>query len=83
MRIKREEFKEFMITLFEISDMSLRAAEFLSKGFIEKTVASPVFWFADSIGVDSRVLLPAIRTKDWKGLDSLYDGLPDESKLEG
>lgn len=82
MKVTREEFKEFMMTFFEITDMSLRAAEFLSKGFVEKIVASPVFWFADSIGVDSRILFPAIRTKDWKGLDSLYDSLPDESKSE-
>ena len=82
MKISREEFKDFMITFSEITDMSLRAAEFIDAGFIEKVIASPVFWFADSIGVDSRILFPAIRTKDWKGLDSLYDSLPDESKLE-
>jgi hypothetical protein len=82
MKISREEFKDFMITFSEISDMSLRAAEFIDESFIEKVVASPVFWFADSIGVDSRILFPAIRTKDWKGLDSLYDSLPDESKSE-
>ena len=82
MRVTREEFKDFMVTFFEISDMSLRAAEFIDKGFIEKVAISPVFWFADAIGVDSRVLFPAIRTKDWKSKDFLYDSLPDESKLE-
>lgn len=82
MKVTREEFKEFMITFFEITDMSLRAAEFLSKGFIEKVAISPVFWFADAIGVNSRILFPVIRTKDWNSLDSLYDSLPDESKLE-
>lgn len=82
MKVTREEFKDFMVTFFETSDMSLRAAEFIDKGFIEQVAISPVFWFAGAIGVDSRILFPAIRTKDWKGLDFLYDSLPDESKLE-
>ena len=60
MKITREEFKEFMTTFFEISDMLLRAAEFIDAGFIEKIAISPVFWFADAIGVKSRTLFPAI-----------------------
>lgn len=46
MKISREEFKDFMVTFFETSDMSLRAAEFIDKGFIERVAISPVFWFA-------------------------------------
>jgi hypothetical protein len=80
MKISREEFKDFMITFSEISDMSLRAAEFIDESFIEKVAISPVFWFADAIGVNSRILFPAIRAKDWNSLDFLYDSLPDESK---
>lgn len=80
MKVTREDFKDFMITFFEISDMSLRAAEFIDKGFIERVAISPVFWFAGAIGMDSRILFSAIRTKDWKGLDFLYNSLPDESK---
>ena len=82
MKVMREEFKDYMETFFEISDMSLRAAEFIDKSFIEKVAISPIFWFANSIGVNSRILFPVIRAKDWKSLDGLYDSLPKESRLE-
>ena len=71
-----------MMTHIHITNTALRAAEFIDATFIQNIVISPVFWFADSLGIQSRILFPTIYAGKIEELDNLYDNLPKESKIE-